>query len=76
MWQHALRFLDKYGVEVGEHWDELYEFADKTGILERHKQLLTRPGHSSEVRYSSYLDSDSVIFNIVHFIIMIIIREI
>ena len=57
MWQHALRFLDKYGVEVGEHWDELYEFADKTGILERHKQLLTRPGHSSEVRYSSYLDN-------------------
>ena len=72
MWQHALRFLDKYGVEVGEHWDELYEFADKTGILERHKQLLTRPGHSSEVRYSSYLDS--VMFNILHF--MIIIREI
>ena len=72
MWQHALRFLDKYGVEVGEHWDELYEFADKTGILERHKQLLTRPGHSSEVSYSSYLDS--VMFNILHF--MIIIREI
>ncbi len=31
--------------------DELYEFADKTGILERHKQLLAKPFHDSQVRY-------------------------
>ena len=55
LWQHALSFLDKYGVGVGEHWDELYEFADKTGILERHKQLLARPGHTSEVSNDSPL---------------------
>ena len=29
--------------------DELYEFADKTGILERHKQLLAKPYHDSQV---------------------------
>ncbi len=32
--------------------DELYEFADKTGILERHKQLLAKPYHDSQVRNS------------------------
>ena len=49
LWQHVLSFLDKYGAKVGDHWEELYEFADKTGILERHKQLLEKPGHSNEV---------------------------
>ena len=48
LWQHVLRFLDKYGNTVGDHMEELYEFADKTGILERHKQLMCKPGHSSE----------------------------
>ena len=49
LWQHALRFLDRYGSEgVGEHREELYDFADQTGILERHRQLLDRPGHSNE----------------------------
>ena len=49
LWQHALRFLDRYGSEgVGEHREELYDFADQTGILERHRQLLDRPGHSDE----------------------------
>ena len=49
LWQHALRFLDRYGSEgVGQHREELYDFADQTGILERHRQLLDRPGHSDE----------------------------
>ena len=49
LWQHALSFLDRYGSEgVGEHREELYDFADQTGILERHRQLLERPGHSDE----------------------------
>ena len=49
LWQHALRFLDRYGSEgVGDHREELYDFADQTGILERHRQLLDRPGHSDE----------------------------
>ena len=49
LWQHALSFLDRYGSEgVGEHREELYDFADQTGILERHRQLLERPGHRDE----------------------------
>ena len=49
LWQHALRFLDRYGSEgVGDHREELYDFADQTGILERHRQLLDRPGHNDE----------------------------
>ena len=43
LWQHVLGFLDRYGSEgVGEHREELYHFADQTGILERHRQLLAR----------------------------------
>lgn len=49
LWRHALGFLDRHGARAGQHWEELYEFSDKTGILERHKQLLARPGHSAEV---------------------------
>ena len=52
LWQHALAFLDRHGPRAGEHRAELYEFADKTGILERHKQLLARPGHETQVRLS------------------------
>ena len=51
LWRHALGFLDRHGARAGQHWEELYEFSDKTGILERHKQLLARPGHSAEVRH-------------------------
>ena len=29
--------------------EELYEFADNTGILERHRQLLSKPFHESQV---------------------------
>ena len=35
---------DKYDI------DELYEFADHTGILERHRQLLAKPFHENQVR--------------------------
>ena len=49
LWQHVLGFLDRHGSEgVGEHREELYQFADQTGILERHRQLLARPGHGNE----------------------------
>ena len=34
---------DKYDI------DELYEFADHTGILERHRQLLAKPFHENQV---------------------------
>ena len=42
LWQHALQFLD---CDSSRPVEELYQFADKTGILERHKQLLALPGH-------------------------------
>ena len=29
--------------------EELYQFADQTGILERHKQLLAQPFHEDQV---------------------------
>ena len=52
LWQHALQFLDRHGSQgVGDHWDQLYDFADKTGILERHRQLLARPGHNNQVTF-------------------------
>ena len=35
---------DKYDI------DELYEFADHTGILERHRQLLAKPFHENQVQ--------------------------
>ena len=41
--------ITRHGARAGEHLPELYEFADKTGILERHKQLLARPGHETQV---------------------------
>merc|ERR1712058_26468 len=44
LWYHALKFLDKYRTDIQSHdVSDLYEFADSTGILERHKQLLSQP---------------------------------
>ena len=37
---------DKYDI------NELYEFADHTGILERHRQLLAKPFHENQVHIS------------------------
>merc|ERR1712080_227882 len=50
LWYHALKFLDRYRTDV-RHYDisELYEFADETGILERHKQMLAQPFQDSQV---------------------------
>ena len=31
---------------------ELYEFADKTGILERHRQMLSQPFQESQVGFT------------------------
>ena len=30
--------------------DELYQFADKTGVLDRHRQLLSQPFNENQVR--------------------------
>jgi len=50
LWHHALQFLDKYGADARSYpIEELYSFADQTGILERHKQLLAKPFHHKEV---------------------------
>merc|ERR1712226_1403757 len=50
LWYHALKFLDKYRTDVGSYdISELYEFADKTGILERHRQMLSQPFQESQV---------------------------
>ena len=52
LWHHALQFLDKYRADALHYpIEELYQFADQTGILERHRQLLAKPFHDHEVRY-------------------------
>ena len=42
--------VDNYDIE------ELYEFADATGILERHKALLSQPFNESQVRHHNHKD--------------------
>eukprot|EP00092_Neocalanus_flemingeri_P038985 GFUD01042439.1.p1 GENE.GFUD01042439.1~~GFUD01042439.1.p1 ORF type:complete len:1369 (+),score=525.37 GFUD01042439.1:46-4152(+) len=50
LWHHALQFLDKYRADALNYpIEELYQFADQTGILERHRQLLAKPFHENEV---------------------------
>ena len=50
LWDHALQFLDKYRADARSYpIEELYQFADQTGILERHNQLLAKPFHNKEV---------------------------
>merc|ERR1712168_719958 len=50
LWYHALKFLDKYRTDIQSHdVSDLYEFADSTGILERHKQLLSQPFKEGQV---------------------------
>jgi len=50
LWYHALKFLDRYRTDVRSYdISELYEFADETGILERHKQMLAGPFQDSQV---------------------------
>merc|ERR1712098_202564 len=50
LWYHALKFLDKYRTDIQSHdVSDLYEFADETGILERHKHLLHQPFEESQV---------------------------
>ena len=33
---------------------ELYQFADQTGVLDRHKQLLSQPFNNNQVRMVVY----------------------
>merc|ERR1711892_971308 len=50
LWHHALQWLDKYRTDVHNYdIDELYQFADKTGVLDRHRQLLSQPFHENQV---------------------------
>merc|ERR1712112_63507 len=50
LWYHALKFLDKYRTDVRTYdISELYEFADRTGILERHKHMLNQPFQENQV---------------------------
>merc|ERR1712079_277665 len=50
LWYHALKFLDKYRTDIQTYdVSDLYEFADTTGILERHKQLLSEPFKEGQV---------------------------
>jgi len=50
LWYHALMFLDMY--RTGDHSchiDDLYQFTDKTGILDGHKQSLAQPYDDNQV---------------------------
>lgn len=50
LWYHALKFLDKYRTDIQTYdVSDLYEFVDTTGILERHKQLLSEPFKEGKV---------------------------
>merc|ERR1711892_604640 len=50
LWCHALKFLDKYRTDAQNHdISELYQFADQTGVLERHRQLLSQPFNENRV---------------------------
>jgi len=50
LWYHSLKFLDKYRTDVGNYdIEELYQFTDKTGILDRHRQLLIKPFKEHQV---------------------------
>merc|ERR1712079_904297 len=50
LWYHALKFLDKYRTDIQSHdVSDLYTFDDSTGILERHKQLLSEPFKEGQV---------------------------
>jgi len=50
LWYHALKFLDRYRTDIQTYdVSDLYEFADSTGILERHKQLLSEPFKEGQV---------------------------
>lgn len=50
LWQHALQFLEKHLEDAQSYPPEhIYMFADNTGILERHRQLLAKPLHNNEV---------------------------
>jgi hypothetical protein len=54
LWYHALKFLDRYRTDVATHdVADLYSFHDNTGILERHKQLLSEPFREGQVRVPS-----------------------
>merc|ERR1711892_199269 len=50
LWRHALQFLDKYRTDAQNHdISELYQFADQTGVLDRHRQLLSQPFNENRV---------------------------
>jgi len=50
LWYHSLKFLDKYRTDVRNYdIEELYQFTDKTGILERHKHMLIKPFKEHQV---------------------------
>merc|ERR1712123_192595 len=50
LWRHALQFLDKFRTDEQSHdISELYQFADQTGVLDRHRQLLSQPFNENRV---------------------------
>merc|ERR1711892_1425568 len=50
LWCHALKFLDKFRTDEQSHdISELYQFADQTGVLDRHRQLLSQPFNENRV---------------------------
>jgi len=50
LWYHALMFLDKYRTGSDScNIVDLYQFADKTGILSTHQQCLAQPFQDSQV---------------------------
>jgi len=49
IWFHALQFLENYKYDVHNYGpDELYKFADDTGILARHRSVSYRSSPSPE----------------------------
>lgn len=55
LWYHALLFLDRYRTKPKKsnnnknEIEDLYEFVDPTGILEKHKQILFQPYTENKV---------------------------
>lgn len=66
LWDHALKFLENYS-EGQNSLDELYDFEDETGLLDRHKQLF-REEPSEESCLSRELDIKIMFYELVKMI--------
>lgn len=50
VWYHALEFLDKYSHDYDNtDREELFKFADETGVLDKHKVRMQQPFNQKDV---------------------------